>query len=405
MPVSPSTPLTLGGVRVWTPVILAPMAGITDVAMRRLCREFAEAALPTSTRQRLSDAVPHADAPGGLFVCEMIAARALVEGNDKTWRMVEPDPDERVRSIQLYGTDAASTATATRMLVDRGIVDHLDLNFGCPVPKVTSNGGGSALPWKLDLFREVTRAAVRAAGDIPVTVKIRIGIDADHRTDLDAARIAQDVGCQAVTLHARTLTQYYSGEAHWDAITALREELDIPVFGNGDVFSGDDARAMLARTGCAAVEIGRGAQGRPWIFFDVVRAITGDPEPSRWARPPLGVVREVILRHAQLMVDYCGDEHHGMRGMRKHIRSYLRGFRVGGERHLALGRVSSLDELRELLNDLDGDAPYPDAALGRRGRGGHERRARLPQGWLDSRTVSDSDRHRLLTHDTCGDGG
>lgn len=419
----PVPALEVGPLRLWTPVVLAPMAGVTDAPFRRLCRRFGEEGLPPDLRPvheggpALVDdtgagrvAIPGVDAPAGLYVCEMVTSRALVEGNAETWRMVEPDATERVRSVQLYGVDPRTMARATQMLVERDLVDHVDLNFGCPVPKVTRKGGGAALPWKRDLFADLVGAVVGAASragralgrDVPVTVKMRIGIDDDHETFLDAARLAQGAGVAAVALHARTQVQHYAGHAHWERIAELKDALRIPVFGNGDVFSGEDARAMMECTGCDAVVVGRGCQGRPWLFREVVRALHGEP---RVAGPTLGEVGEVIERHARWQVAVMGDEGRALREMRKHVGWYLRGFAVGGPARHALGLVSSLAELHERLGALDLTQPFPAAAEGPRGRAGGEKTPHLPEGWLDSPVLTDAERAQLHLAEVGVSGG
>ena len=282
--------LAIGAVTLGTPVVLAPMAGVTNPPFRRLCREAGRAGLPGDD---VAPRPPYAAA--GLYVSEMVTSRALVERTPETMRMVTPDPTDPVRSVQLYGVDPDTVAAAVGILVREDLADHVDLNFGCPVPKVTRKGGGAALPWKRDLFADLVGAVVGAASragrgigrDVPVTVKMRIGIDDDHETFLDAARLAQGAGVAAVALHARTQVQHYAGHAHWERIAELKDALRIPVFGNGDVFSGEDARAMMECTGCDAVVVGRGCQGRPWLFREVVRALHGEP---RVAGPTLGEV-------------------------------------------------------------------------------------------------------------------
>jgi len=286
------------------------------------------------------------------------------------------------------------------MLVERDLTDHIDLNFGCPVPKVTKKGGGAALPWKRDLFTDLVGAVVRAsheAGEragreIPVTVKIRIGIDSEHETATDAALTAQKLGAAALTLHARTQNQHYAGQAHWDEIARLKDLLDIPVFGNGDVFEAADALAMLERTGCDGISVGRGAQGRPWIFRDIVAAYHGGSIPPG---PSLAEVVSVIERHAAWCVVDQGDEGRALREMRKHIGWYLRGFAVGGPQRHALSMVSTLQELHERLADLDLDQEFPPAARGPRGRAGGEKTPHLPDGWLDHPYLTDAERLRL----------
>lgn len=399
------SPIQLGDVRVHTPVILAPMAGVTDQAFRRVCREFGEAPLRRhgdtgEIPDLLDQAVPHVDAPSGMYVAEMVTARALLEDNGRAWSMVRPDPSERVRSVQLYGTDPETLAAAAALLVDRELADHIDLNFGCPVPKVTRKGGGAAIPWKKDLFADIVRqvvGAVEAAGlrrgvNVPVTVKMRIGIDDDHTTALDAAQIAQANGIAAVGLHARTQEQYYSGSARWEWIARLKEQMKIPVFGNGDVFGADDALAMMTQTGCDAVIVGRGCQGRPWLFEDLTAATWGFEDR---ALPTLEEVSEALLGHARLSVEMSGDESRSMRELRKHVGWYLRGFSVGGSLRRNLNLVSTVAELEELLGTLDLQQTYPEAAQGSRGRAGSAKRPHLPHGWLDSRSLSGEEKMGL----------
>ena len=358
---APSTTglLRIGPYQVDPPVVLAPMAGITNRSFRRLCREFG----------------------AGLYVCEMITSRALVARDRKTFDMIRFAPEERPRSLQLYGVDPATVATAVRMVVDEDLADHVDLNFGCPVPKVTRRGGGSALPFKRKLFEAIVTQAVRAAGATPVTVKMRVGIDPDHVTYLDAGRIAEDAGVAAVALHGRTAIQHYSGTADWSAIARLKEAVTtIPVLGNGDIFAAEDALAMVAATGCDGVVIGRGCQGRPWLFAELAAAFRGDPRPPP---PGLRVVADVLRRHAELLAEEMGPDR-GLRDLRKHIAWYLKGFAVGSDLRRELGMVSTLVQLDELLGQLDLEQPFPAAADGPRGRqGSPQRHVVLPYGWLD----------------------
>ncbi len=352
-------PLPIGPFVSETPVVLAPMAGITNAGFRRLCREQG----------------------AGFYVCEMITSRGIVEKNPLTFRMIEFDPDEQPRSMQLYGVDPAAMGLAVRMIVERGLADHIDMNFGCPVPKVTRRGGGAALPYKRRLFERIVRAAVENAGSVPVTVKMRIGIDDERHTYLDAARRAADAGVAAVALHARTAAQRYSGTADWSAIARLRDAMpaELPVLGNGDIFSAADALAMVAQTGCDGVVVGRGCLGRPWLFGDLEAAFAGRPLPEP---PNLGQVAATMRRHAVLLIEHMGD-HKGIRDMRKHIAWYLKGFPVGSELRRNLGMVSSIDELDELLAQLDPDIPFPPDADGPRGRQGSAGRVVLPEHWLD----------------------
>ena len=353
-------PLALGPYRLEVPVVLAPMAGITNVAFRQLCREYG----------------------AGLYVCEMVTSRALVERDRETLRMLTFAADERPRSVQLYGVDPSVVAAAVRMIVDEDLADHIDLNFGCPVPKVTRKGGGSALPYKRRLFEAIVRAAVTAAGDLPVTVKMRKGIDDDHLTYLEAGRIAEDAGVAWVALHGRTAAQLYSGQADWDAIRQLKEHLCIPVLGNGDIWEATDAVRMVEQTGCDGVVVGRGCLGRPWIFHDLAAAFDG--RPGDVAQPGLRQVAGIMRRHAELLGEALGDEGRGCRDFRKHVAWYLKGFRVGSHSRRALGMVGSLAELDDLLAGLELDQGYPQQVLGApRGRTTGIRPVSLPEHWLD----------------------
>jgi len=372
--VSARPALRIGDIELTSPVVLAPMAGITNTAFRRLCREYG----------------------GGLYVTEMVTTRALVERSEKTMRIIHHEPYETPRSVQLYGVDPVTTGQAVRMLVDEDRADHIDLNFGCPAPKITRKGGGSALPWKTDLFSAIVHTAVREAarGDVPLTIKMRKGIDDDHLTYLDAARTAVDAGVSAITLHGRTCAQLYSGTADWDAITALKGEVarlagdEIPVLGNGDIFAAEDALAMMEQTGCDGVVVGRGCQGRPWLFGDLENALAGNPLRNQ---PTLGGVADAVRRHAEYMVDHYEDEFMGVRDLRKHMAWYFKGYPVGGDLRSRLAKVSSLEELDALLGELDPAQPYPgEAAEGSRGRTTRAKRPHLPEGWLDSRHMDDA---------------
>ena len=353
----------IGDVDLTTPVVLAPMAGITNAAFRLLCREQG----------------------AGLFVSEMVTARALVERNEETLRMIVPGEGESPRSIQLYATDPKDLARAVSMLGKENLADHIDLNFGCPVPKVTRKGGGAALPYKRRLFSELVSAAVENAKPygIPVTVKMRVGIDSNHETYLDAGTIAANLGVAWVALHARTAEQFYEGKADWSKIKNLVDHLKptgVPVLGNGDIWSGADGIRMMEETGCAGVVVGRGCLGRPWLFADLVDAFAG--ESSR-ALPTLFQVRDVMRRHAQLLSEYFQSEERACRDLRKHMAWYLKGFRVEGEIRPRLGMVASLEELDDLLSQLV-DQPYPiEIGEAPRGRRSHSRSVSLPQGWLD----------------------
>lgn len=358
--------LRIGPLALRSPVVLAPMAGITNVAFRQLCREQ-----ETARTGRTA---------AGLYVCEMVTARALVERHPDTLHMTTFAPDESPRSLQLYTVDPETTARAVRMIVEENLADHVDMNFGCPVPKVTRKGGGAALPYKRELFTRIVRAAVQNAGALPVTVKMRVGIDAEHHTFLDAGRIAAAEGVSAVALHARTAAQRYSGTADWSYIARLKEHVtEIPVLGNGDVFDAADAVRMMAETGCDGVVVGRGCLGRPWLFAELAAALTGTAAPIP---PRLGEVAVVLRRHAELLAAHHGEDK-GLRDLRKHMAWYLRGFPVGSELRQGFALVSTLDSLDELLGRLDPDAPFPADAEGPRGRQGSPGAVALPAGWLD----------------------
>ncbi|HKY67958.1 MAG TPA: tRNA dihydrouridine synthase DusB [Acidimicrobiales bacterium] len=386
-------PLRVGPLEVWPPVVLAPMAGITNAPFRRLCHGFGAAALadagpgpnpPTAARRDAGAAEP-ANAHGGLFVSEMITARGLAERNDKTLRMARFAGDEPVRSIQLYGTDPRSMGEAVRFLAGDEAADHVDLNFGCPVAKVTRKGGGAALPVHRALFREVVRAAVHGAGSVPVTVKLRIGVDDRLTTFLDAGRIARDEGAAAVALHARTATQHYSGRADWRAISELRAAVpDVPVLGNGDVWQAADALRMVAETGCDGVVVGRGCLGRPWLFGDLARAFAGRPVPPA---PPLQAVTEVLRRHAHLLAAWL-TEPVAVRDVRKHVGWYLQGYPVGGEVRRRLTQTSTIAELDEALATLAAEHPDLRVVDGAdalpRGKTSGPIAVTLPDGWLAS---------------------
>jgi nifR3 family TIM-barrel protein len=353
-------PLRLGPIEVTPPVVLAPMAGITNAAFRRLCAEQG----------------------AGLYVSEMITSRGVVERDEKTLSMLVFDPAERVRSVQLYGVDPHYVGEAVRILAGDHGVAHVDLNFGCPVPKVTRRGGGAALPYKRALLDRILRTAVAAAAPygVPVTMKTRKGIDEQTLTYLDAGRIAQDAGCAAIALHGRTAAQHYSGAADWASIARLREHVEIPVLGNGDIWEASDAVRMMEHTGAHGVVVGRGCLGRPWLFRDLAATFDDRRPPPL---PSLGEVMAMIRRHAALLAQLLGEDR-GLRDLRKHMAWYLKGFSIGPEVRAALGMVASLRQLDTLLAGVDPRQPFPVAEIGTpRGRQGSPRPVALPQGWLD----------------------
>ncbi|MCD5311706.1 tRNA dihydrouridine synthase DusB [Kineosporia babensis] len=379
--------LQVGPHRIATPVVLAPMAGITNTAFRRLCREQMAA-----------------EGGQGLFVSEMVTSRALIERNDESMRLIQHDPDENPRSVQLYGVDPGTVGACVSMLLSEDRADHIDLNFGCPVQKVTRKGGGAALPWKAGLFAAIVSAAVKAATPygVPVTVKMRKGIDADHLSYLDAGRIAEAEGVATVALHGRTAAEYYSGQADWSAIGRLKEAVtSIPVLGNGDIWSADDAVRMMAETGADGVVVGRGCLGRPWLFADLAAGLQGRDTRRQ---PPLGYVLATMRRHIELLIEHYegyekpfkstdrdadrNSENRACRDFRKHIAWYFKGYVVGKETRAALAMISSLAEFDDLAGQLDGSQPYPgEGAEGPRGRAGSPRPVSLPPGWLDSREI------------------
>jgi nifR3 family TIM-barrel protein len=362
-------PLRAGRLEVRPPVVLAPMAGITNRAFRRLCRRYG----------------------AGLYVSEMVTSRGLVERDAETLDMVRFHASEAPRSLQLYGVDPAVVGEAVRIVAGEDLADHVDLNFGCPVPKVTRRGGGSALPWKSDLFDAIVEAAVRAAdGRLPVTVKMRKGIDAEHLTYLRAGEAAARAGVAWVALHGRTAEQMYSGRADWEAVARLKEHLapyGTPVLGNGDVFAAGDAVAMVAATGCDGVVVGRGCLGRPWLFGQLAAALAGAEVPPD---PGIDGVIATYRRHAELLVEEFGEQR-GCREIRKHHAWYFKGFRVPRQIRAGLGLVDSLAELDALTAQIEPGQPWPgQPAEGPRGRTGSPRRVALPQGWLDSPTLAGS---------------
>ena len=363
-----------------TPVVLAPMAGITNSAFRTLCREQG----------------------AGLFVSEMVTARALIERHPETMRLITPGKGETPRSVQLYAVDPVVVGKAITMLMEENLADHIDLNFGCPVPKVTRRGGGAALPFKRKLFSAIVESSVKSAAPygVPVTVKMRVGIDSDHHTYLEAGKSAADAGVAWVALHARTAEQMYEGQADWSAIARLVEHMaptGVPVLGNGDIWSGADGVRMVNETGCAGVVVGRGCLGRPWLFADLVSAFKGEASP---AGPTLFEVRQIMLRHGQLLVEFFESEGRAMRDFRKHMAWYLKGFSVPRQLRANFGMVSSLSELEHLLGQLE-EQQYPvDIADAPRGRRSHGRSVHLPDGWLD-----DPDEFASISIDDAVSGG
>lgn len=353
--------LRIGPHEVWPPVVLAPMAGVTNAVFRDLCRSHG----------------------AGLYVSEMIAARGLVERQAKTYSLARFGPGEQPRSIQLYGTNPAVMHDAARQLVDEQGAEHIDLNFGCPVRKVTRHGGGSALPWRRTLFAQVVAAAVQGAGDVPVTVKLRMGIDDDHLTYLDAGPIAEAQGAAAVALHARTAEQAYSGHADWPAIARLKEVVhEVPVLGNGDIWVAADALRMVDETGCDGVVVGRGCLGRPWLFGDLAAAFRGEAVDSA---PPMAVVSAALRDHARRLAEWHGD-HVGVKDIRKHVGWYLQGYPVGPAIRKRLVQADTLEDFEAILDELDPAVELPADAIGLpRGHQHGPRPVTVPDGFWDDR--------------------
>ena len=352
-------PVPLGRMSVWPPVVLAPMAGVTNYPFRAVCREFG----------------------AGLYVSEMINARPLVDGSGKTMKLADFGPEESPRSLQLYGTDPYYVAEAVRRLVGEGRIDHLDMNFGCPVPKVTRRGGGAAIPLKPNLLRSIVRAAVTGAGNVPVTIKFRLGVNEQLVTYLTAGRVAEDEGCAAVGLHARTAAQLYHGHADWDAIARLKQTIRIPVLGNGDIWEAEDALRMMRQTGCDGVIVGRGCLGRPWLFRDLADVFEGRPAMNP---PPFGEVLDIMFRHAERMASWFG-ERLGIVSFRRHASWYTKGFRMTSQLRAGLMRVESVAELTQLFESAERDQPFPPSAV-RVIRGkttGIQKKVSLPAGYLD----------------------
>ncbi len=352
-------PIRLGGLSISPPVVLAPMAGVTNYPFRALCRKFG----------------------AGLYVSEMITARPLVEGRQKTLRLADFGPDESPRSLQLYGVDPYYVAEAVKLLVGEGRVDHIDMNFGCPVPKVTRKGGGAAIPLKGKLLAAIVRAAVQNAEHVPVTIKFRMGIDDEHLTFLTAGRVGEEEGCAAVSLHARTAAQLYDGEARWAAIAELKSKLRIPVLGNGDIWEAHDALRMLRSTGCDGVVVGRGCLGRPWLFRDLSCVFQGIEPPDP---PRLGEVGQIMLEHARLLSEWWG-EAPAMRAFRRHATWYTKGFRGSAQLRQSVTFVNSLAELSAIVDSLDPNEAFPPSAMRvPRGKASGTQRVSLPDGYLDS---------------------
>jgi len=352
------SPLSIGNLTVWPPVVLAPMAGVTNYPFRSICRSFG----------------------AGLYVSEMISARPLVEGREKTLKLADFGPGETPRSLQLYGVDPHYVSEAVKRLVGEGQIDHLDMNFGCPVRKVTRKGGGAAIPLKPKLLQSIVGAAVRSASGVPVTIKFRLGIDADHLTYLESGRVAEESGCAAVGLHARTAADLYCGMAEWEAIGELKSSVSIPVLGNGDIWEGADALRLMRQTQCDGVIVGRGCLGRPWLFRDLADVFEGR-EPGD--PPGFGEVLDTMLMHAQRLADWFGEKT-AMVSFRRHTSWYTKGFSLSSSLRDRMMQVKTVDELENLFRDVDRDQSFPISAMRvKRGKRGGRQQVALPAGYLD----------------------
>ncbi len=352
-------PIAAGGFSVWPPVVLAPMAGVTNYPFRTVCQRFG----------------------AGLYVSEMITARPLVMGSAKSLKLADFGPEETRRSLQLYGVDPYYVGEAVKRLVDEGRVDHIDMNFGCPVKKVTRKGGGSAIPLKPKLLQNIVAAAVKNAGKVPVTIKFRIGINERYHTFLESGRIGQEEGCAFVALHARTAAQLYDGQARWEAIGELKQKVTrIPVLGNGDIWEAEDALRMMRMTGCDGVVVGRGCLGRPWLFRDLADVFEGRAPQNP---PSFGEVIDIMLSHARMLMDWLGEEP-AMRAFRRHTTWYTKGFRGSSALRQQLMRVTTLAQLEATLALADRSEPFPPSAMRvPRGKTAGTQNVSLPEGYLD----------------------
>ena len=318
-------PLKIGNVEMPNQLVLAPMAGVTDLPFRVLCKEQG----------------------AGLICIEMVSAKAILYKNKNTEDLMTIDPGEHPVSLQLFGSDPEILGQIAAQIEERPF-DILDFNMGCPVPKVVNNGEGSALMKDPALVRKIVTSMVKAVKK-PVTVKIRKGFNEESANAVEIAKILEDCGVAAIAVHGRTRAQFYSGKADWDIIRQVKEAVSIPVIGNGDVVDAASAEALVEQTGCDGIMIGRGAEGNPWIFKQILHDMkTGET----LARPTQHEVKEMMLRHARMQVEYKGDAI-GIREMRKHVAWYTAGFPHSAKLRAAINQVESLQALEQMLNEWE----------------------------------------------------
>lgn len=317
-------PLTVGGVTLKNNLILAPMAGVTDLPFRLLCSEMG----------------------AGLAGMEMVSAKAIMYGNKNTEGLLAIHPREGPVSLQLFGSDPKIVSEMAKRIEERPFA-ILDINMGCPVPKIVNNGEGSALMREPKLAGEIIAATVRAI-EKPVTVKIRKGFDEDHVNAVEMAKIAEDAGAAAVAVHGRTREQFYSGEADWEIIAEVKRAVSVPVIGNGDVTDGESARRILQETGCDGVMIGRAARGNPWLFGQIAACLEGEPiQPM----PSMEEKKKTILRHAALQMEIKG-EYTGVREMRKHLSWYTAGLPGSARLRGSINQAESFEEIERLVASM-----------------------------------------------------
>ncbi len=315
--------IQIGTVTLKNPLVLGPMAGVTDQPFRVLCHEMG----------------------AGLVSMEMVSANAVRHGNQKTRELIDISEREHPVSMQLFGPDAATFRYAAEQLQDVPY-DILDINMGCPVPKIVKNGEGSALMLDEKKAEEIVRE-LAAYSDRPVTVKIRRGFDENHLNAIELAKRLEAAGAAAIAVHGRTREQYYSGSADWEVIRQVKEAVRIPVIGNGDVNTPEKAKRMMEETGCDLVMIARGARGNPWIFRDTLHFLeTGELLP----KPSAKEVRDLMIRHMEMQLAEKGDWL-GVRQMRKHIAWYTQGFRNSAQLRGIINQAESEQEIRNILDE------------------------------------------------------